>query len=107
MNPEGGSIPSREPNDDEIVVKCSPDMYSFDGGETWFEGDIGIPRMPLTYWLNPRHWPGEASCWLAQHDWRKYCHVHDVIHWRWTHRGCCGKQRRAGLEALRRAGLLR
>lgn len=63
-------------------------------------------RMPISYWLNPKHWPAEASCWLAQHNWRKYCHVHDVIHWGWTHRGCCGKQRRAGLEALRRAGLL-
>lgn len=74
----------------------------------WDESnDFVITRPPFTYWLKPKHWRPEAACWLAQHGWTKYCFVHDRIHWAWTHRGCCGKQRSAALSALRRAGFLR
>ncbi len=110
MTASGGSIPRREPNDDGVLIKISPAMYSLDNGDTWHEGDIydlPIPWMPIRYWLKPKNWPGEASCWLAQHGWTNYCHVHDRIHRRWTHRGCCGKQRSAALSALRKAGFLR
>lgn len=44
--------------------------------------------VPLSYWLNPRHWPAEVTAWLYQHDWRTYCWSHDVCHWAWTRRGC-------------------
>ncbi len=44
--------------------------------------------------MTPRYLAAWWSWWLSEHDWRKYCHVHDVIHWRWTHRGCCARQYR-------------
>jgi hypothetical protein len=69
--------------------------------------DIEIPRMSLSYYLDPRNWSGEASCYFAQHGWTKHCHVHDRIHWAWTHRNCCRNQRTYALRALRKNGYLR
>lgn len=52
-----------------------------------------FPNPPLSYWLSPANWRPEIGHWLAMHNWRGYCYVHDVGHWRWTHRGCCGQNR--------------
>lgn len=65
-----------------------------------------LPRPPFSYWLKPKTWRNEVRYWLHAHNWRKYCHVHDVIHWRWTHRHCCVNQRRIVLRAARKNGFM-
>lgn len=69
--------------------------------------DIPPPVPLLAYWLNPRNWRTEARCWLAETQWRAYCFQHDVIHWSWTHRNCCARNRALGERIARAAGLVR